>query len=68
MPEEKKDKKFNLVGLLGIILIVNIFLAIAAYLIDLIYWIINFEILLSQSIFKSITISNFFYKGEEYVF
>ena len=68
MPEEKKDKKFNLIGLLGIIFIVNIFLAIAAYLIDLIYWIINFEILLSQSIFKSITISNFFYKGESMFF
>jgi len=37
MPEEKKDKKFNLIGLLGIILIVNIFLAIAAYWIDSIY-------------------------------
>jgi len=37
MPEEKKDKKFNLIGLLGIIFIVNIFLAIAAYFIDLIY-------------------------------
>jgi len=37
MPEEKKDKKFNLIGLLGIIIIVNIFLAIAAYVIDLVY-------------------------------
>tara|TARA_B100000035_G_C20783260_1_gene457819 strand:- start:489 stop:602 length:114 start_codon:yes stop_codon:yes gene_type:complete len=37
MPEEKKDKKFNLVGLLGVIIVVNIFLAIAAYIIDLIF-------------------------------
>ena len=33
----KKDKKFNLKGLLLVILIVNVFLALAAYLIDLIF-------------------------------
>ncbi len=33
----KEDKKFNLKGLLIVIVVVNIFLAIAAYLIDLVY-------------------------------
>jgi flagellar basal body-associated protein FliL len=33
----KEDKKFNLKGLLIVIIVVNIFLAIAAYFIDLIY-------------------------------
>lgn len=33
----KEDKKFNLKGLLLVILIVNVFLALAAYLIDLIF-------------------------------
>tara|TARA_A200000113_G_scaffold148390_1_gene133695 strand:- start:93 stop:200 length:108 start_codon:yes stop_codon:yes gene_type:complete len=33
----KEDKKFNLKGLLIVIILVNVFLAIAAYLIDLIY-------------------------------
>ena len=33
----KEDKKFNLKGLLIVIVIVNVVLAIAAYLIDLIY-------------------------------
>jgi len=32
----KEDKKFNLKGLLVVIIVVNIVLAIAAYLIDLI--------------------------------
>ena len=34
---EKKDKKFNLKGLLMVIVIVNIFLAIMAYLVDYFY-------------------------------
>ncbi len=34
----EEDKKFNLKGLLIIIIVVNIFLAVAAYFIDLIYW------------------------------
>ena len=34
----KEDKKFNLKGLLIVIIVVNIFLAVAAYFIDLIYW------------------------------
>jgi hypothetical protein len=33
----KEDKKFNLKGLLLVIVIVNIFLAIAAYFIDLLF-------------------------------
>tara|TARA_B100000941_G_scaffold176400_1_gene126283 strand:- start:1458 stop:1565 length:108 start_codon:yes stop_codon:yes gene_type:complete len=33
----KEDKKFNLKGLLLVILIVNVFLALAAYLIDSIF-------------------------------
>ena len=33
----KEDKKFNLKGLLIVIIVVNIFLAVAAYFIDLIY-------------------------------
>jgi len=33
----KKDKKFNLKGLLIVIVVVNVILAIAAYFIDLIY-------------------------------
>tara|TARA_B100001093_G_C26831247_1_gene1016253 strand:- start:2653 stop:2760 length:108 start_codon:yes stop_codon:yes gene_type:complete len=31
----KEDKKFNLKGLLIVIVVVNLFLALAAYLIDL---------------------------------
>ena len=34
---KKEDKKFNLKGLLLVILIVNVFLALAAYLIDSIF-------------------------------
>tara|TARA_B100000242_G_scaffold269439_1_gene220232 strand:- start:148 stop:255 length:108 start_codon:yes stop_codon:yes gene_type:complete len=34
---KKEDKKFNLKGLLIVIVVVNVFLAIAAYFIDLIY-------------------------------
>tara|TARA_B100000900_G_C20455806_1_gene665112 strand:+ start:13 stop:120 length:108 start_codon:yes stop_codon:yes gene_type:complete len=33
----KEDKKFNLKGLLLVIVIVNVILAIAAYIIDLLY-------------------------------
>ena len=33
----KEDKKFNLKGLLLVILIVNVFLALAAYLVDLFF-------------------------------
>ncbi len=33
----KEDKKFNLKGLLIVIVLVNVFLAIAAYFIDLFY-------------------------------
>jgi len=33
----KEDKKFNLKGLLIVIIVVNIFLAIAAYIIDLFF-------------------------------
>jgi len=33
----KEDKKFNLKGLLLVILIVNVFLALAAYLVDLLF-------------------------------
>tara|TARA_B100001287_G_C22345953_1_gene372933 strand:- start:450 stop:557 length:108 start_codon:yes stop_codon:yes gene_type:complete len=33
----KEDKKFNLKGLLIVIVLVNVVLAIAAYFIDLIY-------------------------------
>jgi len=33
----KEDKKFNLKGLLLVILIVNVFLALAAYVIDLFF-------------------------------
>tara|TARA_B100001093_G_scaffold85029_1_gene76698 strand:- start:4271 stop:4378 length:108 start_codon:yes stop_codon:yes gene_type:complete len=33
----KEDKKFNLKGLLIVIVVVNVILAIAAYFIDLIY-------------------------------
>ena len=34
---DKKDKKFNLKGLLLVIVIVNVFLAFAAYVIDLFF-------------------------------
>ena len=34
---DKEDKKFNLKGLLIVIVIVNVFLAIAAYVIDLFF-------------------------------
>tara|TARA_A100001234_G_C12624596_1_gene385491 strand:+ start:13 stop:120 length:108 start_codon:yes stop_codon:yes gene_type:complete len=34
---DKKDKKFNLKGLLFVIVIVNVFLAFAAYVIDLFF-------------------------------
>jgi|TARA_B100000927_G_scaffold73174_1_gene58290 flagellar basal body-associated protein FliL len=34
---DKKDKKFNLKGLLFVIVIVNVFLALAAYVIDLFF-------------------------------
>jgi flagellar basal body-associated protein FliL len=33
----KEDKKFNLKGLLAVIIVVNVFLAIAAYFIDFFY-------------------------------
>jgi len=33
----KEDKKFNLKGLLLVIVIVNVILAIAAYIVDLLY-------------------------------
>jgi len=33
----KKDKKFNLKGLLLVIVLVNVLLAIAAYFIDFVY-------------------------------
>ena len=39
-----EDKKFNLKALLIVIIVVNIFLAIAAYFIDLIYWEISSKI------------------------
>jgi len=35
---DKKDKKFNLKGLLFVIVIVNVFLALAAYVIDLFFY------------------------------
>jgi len=34
---DKKDKKFNLKGLLLVIVVVNVFLALAAYVIDLFF-------------------------------
>jgi hypothetical protein len=34
---DKKDKKFNLKGLLFVIVVVNVFLALAAYVIDLFF-------------------------------
>tara|TARA_B100001027_G_scaffold213858_1_gene185169 strand:+ start:1002 stop:1109 length:108 start_codon:yes stop_codon:yes gene_type:complete len=34
---DNKDKKFNLKGLLFVIVIVNVFLALAAYIIDLFF-------------------------------